>query len=56
MDWQPGDGFEVQVVCEWTAVDGRRLRQVSSVAQLGFDGAKGSMEHGKKTSRELWSR
>jgi hypothetical protein len=30
-DWQPGDGFEVQVVCEWTAVDGRRVRQVSSV-------------------------
>jgi hypothetical protein len=27
-DWQPGDSFEVQVVCEWTAVDGRRVRQV----------------------------
>jgi hypothetical protein len=27
-DWQPGDSFEVQVVCEWTAADGRRVRQV----------------------------
>lgn len=29
-DWPAGSSFEVQVVCEWTAVDGRRVRQVSS--------------------------
>lgn len=27
-DWPAGSSFEVQVVCEWTAVDGRRIRQV----------------------------
>jgi hypothetical protein len=27
-DWSPGSSFEVQVVCEWTAADGRRTRQV----------------------------
>lgn len=29
-DWPAGSSFEVQVVCEWTAVDGRRVRQVAA--------------------------
>lgn len=28
-DWEPGSSFDVQVVCEWTTADGRRVRQVS---------------------------
>lgn len=31
-DWPAGSSFEVQVVCEWTAVDGRRVRQVGGGA------------------------
>jgi hypothetical protein len=27
-DWPPGSSFDVGFVCEWTAADGRRLRQV----------------------------
>lgn len=30
-DWPTGSSFDVQVVCEWTAVDGRRVRQVGEV-------------------------
>jgi hypothetical protein len=30
-EWPAGSSFEVQVVCEWTAVDGRRVRQVREV-------------------------
>eukprot|EP00879_Flechtneria_rotunda_P018336 GHRR01019233.1.p1 GENE.GHRR01019233.1~~GHRR01019233.1.p1 ORF type:complete len:616 (+),score=248.22 GHRR01019233.1:277-2124(+) len=29
-DWQAGSSFNVQIVCEWTAVDGQRVRQICS--------------------------
>jgi hypothetical protein len=32
-DWPAGSSFEVQVVCEWTCVDGRRVRHVSALAE-----------------------
>ena len=33
-EWPVGSSFEVQVVCEWTAVDGRRVRQVRQALSL----------------------
>jgi hypothetical protein len=37
-DWPTGSSFDVQVVCEWTAVDGKRVRQVGK-AQAGLAAA-----------------
>jgi hypothetical protein len=34
-DWPLGSSFEVQVVCEWTSVDGRRVRHVSGCECAG---------------------
>lgn len=34
-DWPAGSSFEVEVVCEWTAVDGRRVRQVCGSRRTG---------------------
>lgn len=35
-DWEPGSSFEVQIVCEWTTADGRRVRQVRTCCRFGL--------------------